>query len=144
MTVIAWDGKTLAADKMTVCGDMGSTVTKIFKPDNSEYILAICGEIAKGLVLVDWFINGQNKEDYPEFQSTDDWARLVCAKKGEILSFEADPIPITIEDDYHAWGTGRDYAMGAMYAGCTAEEAILAANKHSITCGCGVDAFKLE
>ena len=50
---------------------------------------------------------------------------------------------MTIEDRFHAWGSGRDFAMGAMQVGVDAVEAVRVANRHCVSCGNGIDHFDL-
>lgn len=143
MTVIAWDGKSIAADKMSARGDLISTVTKMVE-GRDGYFVATCGSTIKGLILIDWFNDGAKKEDLPDFQKTDDWVWLIAAKKGELLIYCQEHKPMTIEDQFCAWGSGCEFAIGAMSAGATAYQAVEIASKHCGTCGQGVDVFRLD
>jgi hypothetical protein len=70
MTVIAWDGAILAADKQSMRGEIKQSVTK-----------------------------------------------------------------------FSAWGSGSEFAIGAMEMGATAIQAVQATSKHCVSCGFGVDFF---
>jgi len=140
MTVIAWDGKTLAADKQTNGdGTIGRT-TKIFKADNGS-ILAFCGMAGHIPVLLEWYNDGQKKEDWPKFQSEDGWTGIVEASNGVVREFEQHPLPMTLEDNFYAWGSGGSFAIGAMEHGASAIEAVDVACRRSATCGGGCDSF---
>lgn len=143
MSVIAWDGKSIVADKMMTNEGMQSIATKLFKLNSGE-IAAFTGDLCEGLALIDWYNNGHKKEDWPEFQTMENFTRMVVATSDGIVFYDQLPVAVKIQDKFHAWGSGRDYAMGAMSMGATAMEAVEIACKHSIHCGNGVDSFKLE
>lgn len=119
MTVIAWDGKTLAADKQRNYMGTISRCTKIRRLASGE-VAAIAGNEATGLVLIDWYVRGSNPAEWPEAQKTDDWARLVIASKAGLKYYEKQPIAIESQEPFFAFGTGMDVALGAMAMGATA------------------------
>lgn len=141
MTVIAWDGRTLAADKMACCGDTATTCTKIRRVDDK--VFAWCGGLGEGLALVEWYLAGADKDKYPAFQKTDDWSRLIVASDSGVVFYEKVPEPQPCEDAYGAWGSGREVALGALAMGADARRAVEVASKHVHSCGLGVDAFEL-
>ena len=142
MTVIAWDGKSIAADRRSERGEITGTVLKLFS-GRDGYTLATCGTLTKGLILMEWFNKGADREKWPEFQSTNDCNNVIVARKGELLIYCQDSIPLTVLDKFSAWGSGGEFAIGAMEMGATAEEAVLATNKHCASCGHGVDVIDL-
>lgn len=142
MSVIAWDGKTIAADKRAVSEGLQRTTTKLYIHNNS--VLGFVGSQAHGLALVDWYKNGADVTKYPEFQKTEDWTRLIVAEYCMCKTYEQTPYPLTVEDTRSAWGSGRDYALGAMYAGKNAEEAVRVASFYDINCGNGITIFNLK
>ena len=141
MTIIAWDGKSLAADRHMTSDGLRSECTKIYK--NKDMVLAICGTLACGFELLEWYKKGKKKKDWPSFQATDDWTTLVVAHKKKVFYLEGQPNPIEVLEPFYAWGSGRDYALGAMEMGATAKQAVEIASKFNIHCGYGVDVFKL-
>ena len=138
MTVIAWDGKTLAADRMAVAGGMMLEQDKLFDLGDGEWA-AITGQISKGLALLDWYKSGQQVKDWPEFQKGDDYSVLVIASKEGCKSFYDIPHAVPTHSEFEAWGSGAEYAMGAMAHGANAVEAVIATNKVCSTCGKGFD-----
>jgi len=141
VTVIAWDGKTLSADKQATTCDMQITVTKI-KKINDGSIVAWTGTHEQGIVLAKWYEDGSDPKKYPEFQKTDDWTCLIVAKNiNNVFVYHKLPIGQRVEDDFVAWGSGRDYAMAVMEMGGDSEKAVLVASKFDVNCGNGVDSF---
>lgn len=142
MSVIAYDRKYLAADRQVTNTDLASQLKKIFKLSSTCFV-AFCGDIGPGLMMVEWYRNGAKREEFPENQKTNDWARLIVVENGELFIYEQYPVKIPIPDKYIAYGSGRDYAMGAMHHGASAIEAVDAAIAHCTTCGFGVDFYEI-
>ena len=141
MTVIAWDGKTLAADRMAVWSGMQATVSKIRRIETGE-ILAWSGSQDCGLILADWYECGADPTKWPDFQKDkDDWTRLIIARKDGIHCYEQHLIPLRFDNLFLAWGSGRDYAMGAMAMGADAIKAVQIASQFDTGCGNGVEHF---
>lgn len=145
MTVIAWDGMSIAADKRALNEYRPITVTKLFRVPDGSAILAVSGELSYGMVLVGWYSAGADPEKWPHFQrDKDEWVALICVKKDGLYRYERTPIPHKIHDPFYAVGSGRDYALAAMYLGKSAKEAVEVTNALSAACGNGVDVMSLE
>jgi hypothetical protein len=106
-------------------------------------VLAISGCESAGRQLVLWFENGANPEQWPDIQNTDDWARLIVASKRKCVIYEKTPIPMKVLDKFSAWGSGRDFALGAMAMGADARRAVKAASRFDILSGMGVEGYYL-
>ena len=142
MSIVAWDGKSLAADRMATADEMRYAVTKIMPVKGGA--IAWCGPQEYGLTLLEWVLEGEQQDKWPECQARDNWARIIVVKHGGcIYEYESLPIPQPITEPFMAWGSGRDFAMGAMAAGATAKQAVEITNRFSTTCGCGVDVVRL-
>lgn len=139
MTCIAWDGKTLAADKRAVHGGMIFTVTKIFRV--YDRLVAASGDFDRINESVAWFKAGADPEKMPPYarDNTDFVAMLVIEADGTILKYERSAIPFKIESPFFAVGSGRDYAMAAMHLGHTAAKAVEVACALDSCCGNGID-----
>lgn len=143
MTVIAWDGTTLAADKAMWCAEHIDIGTKIWKINN-DTILAGTGEFSTVLDMVDWWKRGGVPKDFPKRNTNiDTYARLIVVTAKGCHMVEISPVLIEVENTPVAWGSGRDYALGAMAMGAAAVEAVEIANNLCTTCGGGVDHFSL-
>lgn len=140
MTVIAWDGKTLAADRQATNSGMRYAATKLFRLSDGS-VAAGTGTLAAVLVMKAWYEAGADATKYPECQkSNDDWCRLVVAKPdGSVFYYEGLPVAIPSESVPAAWGSGRDFAMGAMLAGADARRAVEITGMVSTDCGLGID-----
>lgn len=139
MTVIAWDGKTLAADKRACIGSMIRTTTKIFKV--RDCLVGYSGDATFGEQVLAWFMDGENPKEFPaQNRDKDDWAGLLVIRAdGAIHKYERTPHPIKFEDEKFAFGSGRDFALAAMYCGKTAKEAVELTIELDNGCGNGVD-----
>lgn len=143
MTTIAWDGKTLSADKMAANHGYPHKVTKIHK-HNGELIFG-AGDLDYLVSVINWYKNGANIENYPQFQTTDQGIAFhVINKEGLVMRYERTPYPFIIEEKIHACGSGRDYALAAMYMGADSAKAIEVASLFDINTGLGVDTLTLE
>lgn len=147
MTVIIWDGKKLAADKRAVQSDLIRTVTKIRKIRG--HLCGIAGDWDYGQEVFAWFENGADPASLPPFfRDKQDWVAFVTiTPEGRVLKYERSPYPIDFTESveregFFAFGSGRDFAVGAMGAGATIEQAVEIASRYCISCGNGVDVLE--
>jgi len=144
MSVIAWDGKSLAADKRTVIGTLVRTTTKIFRVRNC--LVGYSGDACSGEEMLHWFRKGAKPEDFPIWLRAEDMSveMLVVDKSKTLLVYVGTPHPITLHDDCYAMGSGGDFALAAMYCGKNAEEAVEVACLLDSACGNGVDVLPFK
>lgn len=141
MTVIAWDGEMLAADKRAVSGGgIARTVTKIFR--HGEFLLAITGDWDTGAEMREWFKAGAEPEKFPA-KARDDKSTLIVIGRSEIRTWATGPYPMAIEMRQCCWGSGRDYAEAALYLGHDAKRAVEVACAFQTDCGNGIDSLSL-
>ena len=103
MSVIAWDGNTLAADKRASSGTLIGTTTKIFRIDQAT-LCGYTGDAAFGEQMVAWYKAGAHPEAFPPSQrDKDDWARLIVVRccthiasepERPHASLSLDPLPV--------------------------------------------------
>ena len=147
MSVVAWDGKTLAADKQATNSGLRVTTTKLrrLKDHNSDTVIAWTGDQDHGETVALWYSRGAIPADWPECQKDRDaWARLIVASPSGAFFFERQPVPIKVEDKFAAWGSGRDYALGALACGKSARQAVEVACRFDSGCGMGIDLEELR
>jgi len=136
MTTIAWDGKILASDKQI--NDEGRPIvgTKIWRIEvkGEIYLLGFCGGYGSALKFVEHF----KKKGWMKYPEVKDATILVLSKdNGSTLESDATITPMN--ECPWAIGSGGDYALGAMKAGATAEEAVAIAMELDINTGIGID-----
>lgn len=143
MTVIAWDGKTLAADKLMGFGTSHATVTKIHRIKGA--LVGWAGESALGKACIEWVRNGCLPEAFPQGQrdTSRTGSLLVITPCGEIHHYAAEPYPLVIENKTYTVGSGGEYAEAAMFCGKTAREAVEVACALDPGCGNGIDTLEL-
>lgn len=139
MTVIAWDGTTLAADKLSNNNGYGSSTIKIHRV--GDYLTAFTGIHAQGMEMLEWFRQGADPTKFPPLQrNADDYSSLITiSRNGTIFRYERSPQPIMLFDRQYAAGAGRDFALMAMRLGQNARTAVLLTNELCLDCGKGVD-----
>jgi hypothetical protein len=141
VTVIAWDGKTLAADRQADTDGYAYSVTKIF--DCGDMLVGIAGHFARGTAMMEWLRNGKEGA-FPE-EKNDDWCMLlVVYRDGRIERYESRPLPILVEERIHSAGSGREFAMMALHLGLSAKEAVEKTCELSNQCGGGIDTLSFE
>jgi hypothetical protein len=143
MTVIAWDGKTLAADKRAIVCGSTYTVTKIHRV--ADGLVAFTGGGAHAAELLNWFHGARDPATYPRCTDDSGAGSVHIDTKGRISTYSsANPFPEHVEDRHFARGCARDYAMAAMYLGHDARRAVEVACALDAYCGNGVDTLSLE
>lgn len=143
MTCIAWDGTTLAADKRMTYGNTHMTVTKLHRVPQG--IVGVHGGSSHGMAIVQWMRNGATRSKFPKVDEADAAAHMILVtKSGKAYHLEgsAGPTFIRIEQERVAYGSGADFARGAMSIGFTAEEAVKVACSFDVYCGNGIDTME--
>lgn len=149
MTVIAWDGTTLAADRAAGDGWMkcGSTI-KIERVN--DCLVGCAGSSADGHELVAWFRNGPAVDTFPSgLRGKESVKMLVITPDKRVLVYDNSPYPTEYCDSpdgigkRQAIGSGREAAMAAMLAGCGARRAVEIASLVCLHIGNGVDTLEL-
>lgn len=134
MTTIAWDGKSLAADRLVVQG--GAIVLyrpKLVKAGTRGWF-AVTGDLADSQALLDYFDGG----DRPTFSAS----AALCWIDGELFEFDEATIPIRYEKPDRvrlAIGSGAKWALAAMDFGADARDAVRYAAKRDTCTGGRID-----
>ncbi|KVW15396.1 hypothetical protein WK91_18335 [Burkholderia cepacia] len=141
MTIVAWDGKTVAADRMIVDGYAKLPGTKIHRINGELFGCSGCW--ATGMTRFEWARAGMNPATYPVVPD-DQFGRLLrITADGEILLYTVNGLPMRYESPFYAIGSGSEFAMAAMYLGHSAEQAVHVACELSNECGMGIDKLEL-
>jgi hypothetical protein len=143
MSILAYDGKLIAADRQGTINDTRGTMKKLVKVGN--VVIGWVGTQTNGLIMMRWFLDGADPAKFPE--TNDDpgtCSRLIVVSKKELILFEASPEPMKFLDKKQAFGSGMDLALGAMAMGANAKQAVQIACKYDIHCGMGIDWFEVR
>lgn len=136
MTIIAFDGKTIASDSQISDTYVEYNCKKIFKINNS-YIGTV-GDYSEGLKFIRWFKDQMTEK--PEL-STEGFSALQIIER-KVYYWDAylirylSTIPCAI-------GSGDCIAMGAMLAGANAKEAVKITIKLDKECGGRIQAYEV-
>lgn len=132
MTTIAYRNNIMAAD--SACFD--STLYQgevdklwILPPVG---LIGCCGEIGAMIHFVDWLRDGRDRKKKPDLPDDCDFESIVVNSDGEVAHFDRHLVPIRVANDFHAIGSGRKLALGAMMAGASADEAVKIACHYDI------------
>lgn len=147
MTVIAWDGQTLAADRQADCGGMKHPVRKIFRVRDG--LAGTSGDLSVGMEMLAWYEAGAVPEAYPANNRDPSQGSVLTVIRmdgGRPMAFcyESSPWPFRCEGPFMARGSGAPEATVAMACGKTAPEAVMLAQEFNATCGLGVDVLEFE
>lgn len=142
MSVIAWDGQSVAADKQLTCGTTTMAITKVHKLPTGE-IIGLVGCLERGEELMNWYRNGAKPEEFPKFGDSVGDAELIVVTEESVSSYVRSPYSAPIENSFMAWGSGGDVALGAMAMGATAEEAVEIACRFNSACGLGINVLEV-
>ena len=145
MTVIVWDGTTLAADKQATNSGLKCKVTKIHRING--HLIGFSGEFDYAQAMRKWFESGADVEKFPKHQEdSDKWVgMLVITPDKRVLKYERSPIPMDFtENKVLCMGSGRDFAFGALAMGADAVKAVQITCTYEASCGMGVDVLTFE
>ena len=145
MSVVAWDGTHMAADRQATCGDMRRRTVKLVRSKDGKRVFSWTGTESLGRILMAWYEDGRDPAKWPAAQATTDWTRMLVAHKDRIEEWQQHPAP-TIHPigRIAAWGSGRDFAMGALATGSSAKHAELIASRYNVACGMGVTVMRVR
>jgi ATP-dependent protease HslVU (ClpYQ) peptidase subunit len=141
MTTIAFDGCTLAGDRQSTAGGTPTETRKVFEvlsPTGERWLYGCAGNAAQ---CQEFTRRVQAKMPMPTFT---DFAVLAVGPDGSIWQAEENLIWERKGTIQWAAGSGANYALGAMAAGATAEEAVRVAMGLDVSTGLGVDFVRLR
>lgn len=130
MTVIAWDGSQLAWDSRATAGDRKHTVKK-FRNLNDGRVIVVAGHLSD-ITLAKRLLDGKDLPPLPK--ALTERSRIVVWQDGVVYAYDEGTEARRVRAP-EAWGTGQEYAIGALACGSSAEWAATIACKHSSTCG---------
>lgn len=141
MTTLAYDGKTLAADRGAFYGDVIVSRRKLHRIEwhGVPAICATCGEVAVTQQILRWM---QGKEfEHPKH---DESSMVLAVTKSGLWSICSTLMPLKINSKIFATGVGGAMAMGALAAGATSKQAIKIVERWGCGASNGIDEMTLE
>lgn len=155
MTVVAWDGETLAVDCQATRGYVKEKSKKGWYALNPKprpprekrlCIIAAVGCRKHTLLMKNHFVENGFSESIRDLGIPDDTESsylVIVTNKGLYIYS-----PNGLWEEYGivptAFGCGKECAMGAMHAGADAKKAVEITNQLITGCGMGVETFTLE
>lgn len=137
MTTICANLKTMCADKMVSGGAVFNT-TKIHRIGNSLYGGA--GDYEPIIMFMRWRID---PSQVPEFRAEDAFNVLELNPHG-LYCWGPRLVPMLIENDFYAIGSGSGVALGALAHGATLQAAIKTASRWDECTGAEVTTLHLK
>lgn len=140
MSVVVWDGISLAADRGGTDGFTMWAMDKIHMY-GSEALTGV-GPHDAIAALVGWYKAGASPDNMPRSLYP---AELIVTSPDGLRRYEANrPTPIDHGLNKCAFGVGRDFAYGAMAMGATATQAVEVACQYSGHCGHGAQTVRMR
>lgn len=135
MTTIAFDGETLASDTQSSLFRL--RVRKICRlPDGR--LFGSCGRLSDNVAVAKWMIDGGEK---PKVE--DSFHGIVVTGRHHFYGLEATLEPLLYDGmGMFAIGSGRDFALMAMYLGKSAGAAVVLASKFDVDTGHDIEELK--
>lgn len=146
MTVVVWDGASLATDRAATDGVAKWKTEKAWyhrEESGGTVILSGAGPLATILAMREWYKGGALPAVMPALQLSLQWCHFLVVTPSGLYRFERSAHPIHHGFDPCAFGNGREFAFGALAMGATAERAVEICNQFVPSCGQGVAVFTL-
>ena len=133
MTTIAYRDGILAADSLsTFNGARQGSVNKIFRLNG--VLIGGCGELNVVSAFYQWVCLGMKADDCPVSKGSESMC-FVIRPDGVVMQWCDRQMPIVERSPFYAWGSGAEFATGAMEMGADARRAVEAAIVHDTSSG---------
>lgn len=146
MTIIAFDGTLVSADRAGFFGNLRSPTTEEKLFILGQHVYGFCGQLRLMPPLLDWVRNGADPKNFPSFLEADQRTSsclLRFNQHGECTSFSADSPYPEEEPKKWAWGSGEQIAIGAMAAGADAPNAVNIVQRYHPFTGNGIQTINV-
>ena len=144
MTCIAWDGATLAGDRLETWDRLPfrgrGKLARLRQHKGGEYLCGFSGTDHGRQAFTKWFVHGE----MPPAMTDRDLCVLLIDRKCRVFQCNERLTIMRVNGTRWAAGTGADYALGAMAYGASSVEAVRIAIKLDVYCGGGVTTLRWE
>ena len=131
MTVVVWDGISIACDSRMTGGYIKDDTQKIFKLGNRH--IGVAGTYSAALLAIQWMKD--KTKDKPKLETQDDNEfEAIEIRDGKCYYYDENLIESPVSAPY-AIGSGCQFAMAAMWLGHDAKTAVNTAKKFDESCG---------
>lgn len=141
MTTIAWDGKTLAAERQITASTEISCFAKKIRKTLDGRLIGAAGTLGATDALLDWLESGGER---PEFLEEKQHAEAIEIHPNGDVWFHAQFHKSKVCRGKHALGSGSSYALAAMECGKNAKDAVKIAIKFDANSGGKIDTLTLD
>jgi ATP-dependent HslUV protease subunit HslV len=145
MTIICWRDGILAADSLMLMGSFKAKATfKKIRYEGNGQTFACTGTAALFEPMIAWIKAGAKPGDVPKPADRHCDTRVLLFENGRCFSYTPNlPYP---DEQFapDAWGSEAEFALGAMAAGATAEEAVALAIENTNTVGGPIEVIDLH
>jgi len=143
VTTIAWDGKTLAADRQANMGSSRSLTRKLY--DCSDYIYGAAGDVSEVERIAEWLASGAKSSRRVVLEEHAYGGIAIRKTDGRCFDLVGKVVVLSeCLDKFCAAGSGHCYARAAMAMGKTAVQAVTFASRFDVYTGLGVDSIRLR
>jgi len=143
MTTIVFDGESLAVDNAGVNQGILVPVVKSWVMPNKHVVTGI-GDGTQISIMAEWYKNGADPGTFPVSQRTGTpWCELIVATPEGLFRYERSHHPIHHGFNRCAFGSGKDFAYGALAMGANAAQAVHIASHFDRSTGMGVTLYRL-
>lgn len=140
MTTLAYDGKTLAADRqITKGGARWSRTKKIHQLADGRWF-AGAGSLDQCIAVRNWLDSGADPDEAP---NADEFEALIVDPDGRVFCI-GDGLQISEVEAPVAMGSGEQFAMMAMRCGANAREAVERTSEFDTNTCAVVDAVEVK
>lgn len=145
MTVICWDGATLAADSLCEIPEDGINLygAKIWRTPSG--LFGGAGDDAAVDMVLAWLMRGKHSRNKaPAFAAEVDFVGLLIASDKSVWLIDKNVSPVRFYPQKTAIGSGGNYAIALMATGMSAPEAVKKIIAERLAPGCGGDVQTLQ
>ncbi len=136
MTTVACNKELMASDSLACDNDIKTTAQKIFRVGHD--IVGVAGEYQAGLLFVEWYHD--RRKSKPD---VGDGFEAFALTAKSIFKYESRLIPMPIEEEFAAIGSGGQLAIMAMTLGLPPHAAVREAAKLDVYSGGKIQKEKL-
>ena len=132
MSVIAYRNLTIVGD--TLGNDEGTVIGHVHKVGKTKdgWLWGACGYASAMAPFAAW---AETREGDPPAFDGHHSDHILVSPQGEVKWWTGTGWVVPLPQDFHAWGCGRELAMGAMANGGDAYRAVEIACQYDIYCG---------